>query len=71
MTEEFVEEMIKWFKDGKTLAKRYVWEIVFGAHEHFVKEESLVDVDIPEDVTIDVIGDVHGTHNVPIARCIP
>ena len=52
--------MIQWFKDGKTLPKRYVWEIVLGACEQFMKEESLVNVDIPEDVTIDVIGDVHG-----------
>ena len=52
--------MIAWFKDGKTLPKRYVWEIVLGAHEHFAKEESLVNLDIEEGVTCDVIGDVHG-----------
>ncbi|RKH92317.1 hypothetical protein D7Y15_43940, partial [Corallococcus sp. AB030] len=44
MTQEFVEKMILWFKDGKTLPKRYAWEIVMGAHDHFVKEESLVNV---------------------------
>ena len=54
--------MIQWFKDGKKLPRRYAWEIVLGAHEHFVKEESLVDVKIENDVTIDVIGDVHGTN---------
>ena len=52
--------MIEWFKAGKTLPKRYVWEIVLGAHELFAKEESLVNVDIPEGMTVDVIGDVHG-----------
>lgn len=52
--------MIQWFKDGKTLPKRYAWEIVIGAHDQFVKEESLVNVDIEEGVTCDVIGDVHG-----------
>lgn len=41
-------------------ACRYVWEIVLGAHEHFAKEESLVNVDIEDGMTIDVIGDVHG-----------
>ena len=60
ITEEFIQGMIEWFKAGKTLPKRYVWEIVLGAHEHFAKGESLVDVDIPDGVTIDVIGDVHG-----------
>jgi len=60
MTQEFIDQMIQWFKDGKTLPKRYVWEIVIGAHDHFVKEESLVDVKIEGGVTCDVIGDVHG-----------
>ena len=52
--------MIQWFKDGKTLPKRYAWEIVIGAHDQFVKEDSLVTVNIEEGVTCDVIGDVHG-----------
>jgi len=60
MTPTFFQSMIDWFKDGKTLPKRYVWEIVLGAHEHFAKEESLVNLDIEEGVTCDVIGDVHG-----------
>ncbi|KAJ7217829.1 phosphoprotein phosphatase [Mycena pura] len=60
ITHEFITSMIQWFKDGKTLPKRYVWEIVFGAHEHFAKEESLITVDIEDGVTCDVIGDVHG-----------
>ncbi|KAJ7268789.1 Metallo-dependent phosphatase-like protein [Mycena haematopus] len=60
ITHEFVTAMIQWFKDGKTLPKRYVWEIVLGAHEHFSKEESLVKVDLEDGVTCDVIGDVHG-----------
>lgn len=60
MTLQFVQDMIQWFKGGKTLPKRYVWEIVMGAYEHFVKEESLVNVNIEEGVICDVIGDVHG-----------
>ncbi|KAH6914307.1 phosphoprotein phosphatase [Coprinopsis sp. MPI-PUGE-AT-0042] len=60
MTIEFIKEMIEWYKSGKNLPKRYVWEIVLGAHSYFAQDESLVDVEIPEGVTIDVIGDVHG-----------
>ncbi|KAG6828209.1 hypothetical protein H0H92_008782 [Tricholoma furcatifolium] len=62
ITYEFIQSMIKWFKDGKTLPKRYVWEIVLGAHEHFVKSESMVTVNLEEGVTCDVIGDVHGQY---------
>jgi len=60
ITIEFIRSMIQWFKDGKALPRRYAWEIVLGAHDHFVKEESLVDVKVEKGVTIDVIGDVHG-----------
>ncbi len=57
---EFIRSMIQWFKDGKTLPRRYAWEIILGAHDHFVKGESLVDVRVENDVTVDIIGDVHG-----------
>ncbi|KAG5638877.1 hypothetical protein H0H81_009180 [Sphagnurus paluster] len=60
ITHAFIKAMIEWFKDGKTLPKRYVWEIVLGAHEHFAKTDSLVEVELADGVTCDVIGDVHG-----------
>ncbi|KAH9054197.1 phosphoprotein phosphatase [Lactarius vividus] len=60
ITIEFIRSMLQWFKDGKALPRRYAWEIVLGAHDHFAKEESLVDVKVDKGVTIDVIGDVHG-----------
>lgn len=57
---DFIHEMIEWFKGGKTLPKRYVWEIALGAHKAFSTEESLVEVPVRDGITIDVIGDVHG-----------
>ncbi|KAF8894057.1 phosphoprotein phosphatase [Infundibulicybe gibba] len=60
ITPSFIIEMIEWFKSGKSLPKRYVWEIVLGAHRYFSQEESLVDVSLEDGVTCDVIGDVHG-----------
>lgn len=52
--------MIEWFKKGKNLPRRYVWEIVLAAHAHFVAGDSLVSVDLKDGMTCDVIGDVHG-----------
>jgi serine/threonine-protein phosphatase 5 len=60
ITSQFIRDMMVWFKDGKTLPRRYVWEIVLGAYSHFVNEETLVTLDITDGVTCDVIGDVHG-----------
>ncbi|KAG6845299.1 hypothetical protein H0H87_011149 [Tephrocybe sp. NHM501043] len=59
---DFIKSMIQWFKDGKSLPKRYVWEIVLGAHEHFSKEDSLINVNLEDGITCDVIGDVHGQY---------
>jgi len=56
ITPQFVTEMIKLFKDGGALPRRYVWEIILGAHKHFEAEESLVKLDIEEGMTCDVIG---------------
>ncbi|OCH95131.1 protein phosphatase 5 [Obba rivulosa] len=57
---QFIRDMIQWFKDGKALPKRYVWEILLGAQSHFAREESLVTLNLEEGMTCDVIGDVHG-----------
>ena len=70
MTLEFIQSMVQWFKDGKTLPKRYVWEIVLGAYEAFASEPSLVEVPVPEGTTIDVIGDVHGRFLQPVSDWI-
>src|SRR5882762_1958700 len=44
ITVDFVRSMVQWFKDGKAMPRRYVWEIVLGARSQFIKEESLVDI---------------------------
>lgn len=64
ITIEFVREMMKLFKDGKTLPKRYVWEIALGAHSIFEKESTLVELTLESGKTVDVIGDVHGARSV-------
>lgn len=61
MTSQFIQDMIEWFKSGKNLPRRYVWEIVLGAHGYFAAEDSLVSVEVKDGMTCDVIGDVHGT----------
>ncbi|THG95052.1 hypothetical protein EW145_g8032 [Phellinidium pouzarii] len=60
ITAAFVEEMIAWFKEGKALQRRHVWEIVLGAYAHFVREESMVELNLEDGMSCDVIGDVHG-----------
>lgn len=67
ITEKFVNEMLEHYKNGKSLPRRFVWEIVLGCHDAVEKEQSMVDVVLEEGVTCDVIGDTHGKHHNPIA----
>lgn len=62
MSREFIDEMTAWFKKGKTLAKRVVWEIILGVWSACVQEESMTKVLLEEGMTCDVVGDTHGQY---------
>lgn len=62
--------MISWFKAGKTLHRRYVWEIVLGCYNALLKEESLTDIVLEENMTCDIIGDIHGTFQFICQTCL-
>ncbi|KAK4688789.1 serine/threonine-protein phosphatase 5, partial [Tremellales sp. Uapishka_1] len=59
-TPEFVEGMIDTFKKGGKVPKRIAWEIILGVKDLLDKEKSLVEVEVPEGVTCDIVGDTHG-----------
>ena len=54
ITEEFVNELIEWFKKGETIPRRLAWKIVLGAYDKLKEEKSLVKVTIPKGETINV-----------------
>lgn len=58
---KFVEEMLEWFKAGRTLPKRWVYEIVLGCYEILKNEASLTEYTIPNGETCDVY--VFNCHN--------
>jgi len=49
--------MIESFKQGGKVPRRVAWEIILGVKDLVMKEKSLVEVDIPEGVTCDIVGD--------------
>ncbi|KAI7967856.1 hypothetical protein MJO29_001133 [Puccinia striiformis f. sp. tritici] len=57
---EFIQGMLEWFKAGKTLPKRWVYEIILGCQSVLMKEASMTEYTIPQNETCDVIGDTHG-----------
>jgi len=61
MTLEFIEDMIQRFKDGKKLARKYVFQIIVAVMDLVKKEPTMVEVDVEEGHEITVCGDTHGT----------
>jgi serine/threonine-protein phosphatase 5 len=71
MTQEFIDDMTERFKNGKTLHKKYVYQIVMAVKKIVYDEPTMVEVDIPKDVELTVCGDTHGEFGLQhLAFCI-
>ncbi|TLD25437.1 hypothetical protein PspLS_05760 [Pyricularia sp. CBS 133598] len=62
MTQEFIDDMTERFKNGKKIHKKYVYQIVIAVKDIVYNEPTMVEVDVPEDVTLTVCGDTHGQY---------
>jgi serine/threonine-protein phosphatase 5 len=62
MTPEFCEKLVEWHKDQKKLPKKYLWGILKRILKQFKSLDSLVDVEVTDDVKITVCGDTHGQY---------
>lgn len=60
MTQEFIEDMIQRFKDGKKITRKYVFQIISAVRDIVYAEPTMVEVDIEPDHTLTVCGDTHG-----------
>lgn len=61
MTQEFIDDMTERFKNGKKLHRKYVYQIILAVKKLVYEEPTMVEVEVPEDVTLTVCGDTHGT----------
>lgn len=60
MTQEFIDDMTERFKNGKTIHKKYAYQIVLAVKNIVYNEPTMVEVEIPQDVRLTVCGDTHG-----------
>lgn len=60
INEQFIQDMIEFFKSGGRLPLSIAWPILLGALRELEREASLVEYNVPEGTTIDVVGDTHG-----------
>jgi serine/threonine-protein phosphatase 5 len=69
MTQEFIDDMTERFKNGKTIHKKYVYQIVLAVKKLVYDEPTMVEVKIPDDVELTVCGDTHG-ESTPLPMCV-
>lgn len=62
MTLEFLEDMMERFKNGKKLARKYVYQIIVAVMDLVKNEPTMVEVDVEQGQEITVCGDTHGQY---------
>ncbi|KAH8162106.1 hypothetical protein CIB48_g6144 [Xylaria polymorpha] len=62
MTQEFIDDMIERFKNGKKIHRKYVYQIVVATKKIVYDEPTMVEMTIPDDVKLTVCGDTHGQY---------
>lgn len=60
MTQEFIEDMITRFKDGKQIHRKYVYQIISAVHTIVYDEPTMVEFEVENKHTLTVCGDTHG-----------
>jgi len=60
MTQEFIDDMIERFKQGKKLDKKYVYKIILAVKDIVYKEATMVEMKVIDKSKLTVCGDTHG-----------
>ncbi|KAI9700454.1 MAG: hypothetical protein M1836_002469 [Candelina mexicana] len=60
MTQEFIDDMIQRFKNGKQIHRKYVFQIIMAVKDIVYSEPTMVEFDVDEDRKLTVCGDTHG-----------
>lgn len=73
MTQEFIDDMIKRFKEGKKIHKRYAFQIIQAVKNIVYEEPTMVEMEVDKGTKLTVCGDTHGrksTARGPMIRLI-
>lgn len=60
ITQEFIDDMIVRFKDGKKLHKKYVFQIILSVKAIITDEPTMVEMEIATGHKLTICGDTHG-----------
>lgn len=65
MTQEFIDDMIQRFKDGKKIHRKYVFQIILAVKQLVYEEPTMVEMEVGKDENLTVCGDTHGMYSIP------
>ncbi|PYH33821.1 protein serine/threonine phosphatase PPT1 [Aspergillus neoniger CBS 115656] len=60
MTQEFIDDMIERFKNGKKIHRKYAFQIIKAVKDLVYAEPTMVEVGVKEGTRLTVCGDTHG-----------
>ena len=61
MTQEFIDDMIDRFKNGKKIHRKYAFQIVKAVKDLTYAEPTMVEIGVDQGTHLTVCGDTHGT----------
>ena len=62
MTQEFIDDMIDRFKNGKKIHRKYVFQILKAVNSIVYDEPTMVEMEVAKDHQLTVCGDTHGQY---------
>lgn len=62
MTQEFIDDMIQRFKDGKKIHRKYVFQIIKAVKYLVYNEPTMVEIGVEAGKKLTVCGDTHGMY---------
>lgn len=64
MTQEFIDDMIGRFKNGKKIHRKYVFQIIKAVKDLVYNEPTMVEIGVEAGKKLTVCGDTHGMRNL-------
>lgn len=71
MTQEFIDDMIERFKNGKKIHRKYVFQIIKAVRDLVYAEPTMVEIGVEERNKLTVCGDTHGEYYPSSGLCSP
>lgn len=65
MTQEFIDDMLERFKNGKKIHKKYVFQIIKNVLDLVKAEPTMVEIGVDEGTKLTICGDTHGKKSPP------